>query len=347
MSKQTIEWLNTMTLIGFTDKRGHAWHYRKSNDLTVEPNHYAGAIPEEDVRRRLFSWTAVEGTVSSMYEVEVDGVTEIRATIDPDRKTMIHPLTGDILGIFKDGYRQHDYATWLIDHTAAISSSGLAIASAGLLDKGGVAWLQAEMPETISTAQGIDFRPFIGAASSLNGTLASTYFTGAQLVVCDNTLSAGLGSATHKAKRKHTSRSLTNLADIQKQLQLIYEAADDFQAELDALCAIEITDKQWDEFLSVHCLPKNGEMPTKGRGLTMYEKHRDELGNLYRNDMRVAPWAGTAFGVVQAVNTHATHVKTVKGMDRAQRNANSMVRGEFEKLDTATMAELNKVLQLV
>lgn len=28
MSRETATWLNAMTLIGYTDQRGHAWHYR-------------------------------------------------------------------------------------------------------------------------------------------------------------------------------------------------------------------------------------------------------------------------------------------------------------------------------
>ena len=28
MSSETSIWLDTNTLIGFTDKRGHAWHWR-------------------------------------------------------------------------------------------------------------------------------------------------------------------------------------------------------------------------------------------------------------------------------------------------------------------------------
>lgn len=31
MSKETLQHLNTNTLIGFTDKRGHAWHYRAAD----------------------------------------------------------------------------------------------------------------------------------------------------------------------------------------------------------------------------------------------------------------------------------------------------------------------------
>ena len=63
MSQETPEWLNTNTLIGFTEKRGHAWHYR-AEVQGDQSNHYPGAVPIEDVRRRLFPWEAVEGTVA-------------------------------------------------------------------------------------------------------------------------------------------------------------------------------------------------------------------------------------------------------------------------------------------
>ena len=64
MSRETIEWLNQNTLIGYTDKRGTAWHAVKGYD-----NHYAGAVPLEDVRKRLFSWTALEGEVVATSDV--------------------------------------------------------------------------------------------------------------------------------------------------------------------------------------------------------------------------------------------------------------------------------------
>ena len=60
MSRETAQWLNTYTLVGFTDQRGHAWHYRM--DLQgVETNHYSAAIPVDDVLRRLFNWRANSG----------------------------------------------------------------------------------------------------------------------------------------------------------------------------------------------------------------------------------------------------------------------------------------------
>jgi hypothetical protein len=66
-------YLNINTLIGNTDARGHAWHYR-AEDQGEQSNHYPGPIPIEDVRRRLCCWTAqsrplaveVPATVESM-----------------------------------------------------------------------------------------------------------------------------------------------------------------------------------------------------------------------------------------------------------------------------------------
>ena len=44
MSTETIEWLNQNVLVGFTEKRGEAWHYRAGSQ-NGETNHYKGAIP--------------------------------------------------------------------------------------------------------------------------------------------------------------------------------------------------------------------------------------------------------------------------------------------------------------
>ncbi len=57
MSRETLQWLNTNTLIGCTDKRGHAWHWRAQEQNGIA-NHYPGPIPIADVQQRLFAWTA-------------------------------------------------------------------------------------------------------------------------------------------------------------------------------------------------------------------------------------------------------------------------------------------------
>ena len=172
MSEETATWLNTMTLIGFTDRRGHAWHYRAERQ-GAEPNHYPGAIPVEDVRRRLFGWTVLEGDVCSTATLlSDDGVATVTIR-DPDRKAMLRPPgalgaddEGAILGIFKSGYKAHDYSQWLLEQVAEILDDELAIGSAGLLRGGALAWVSIEVPETITTPEGVAFRPHLLATTS-------------------------------------------------------------------------------------------------------------------------------------------------------------------------------------
>ena len=70
---------------------------------------------------------------------------------------------------------------------------------------------------------------------------------------------------------------------------------------------------------------------------------RDTLSTLYRADPRISPWAGTAHGVLQAVNTYDQHNGVIRG-DRAERNSLKTITGEFGKLDRFTWHTLQPLL---
>src|SRR5215207_2675723 len=146
MSRETLTHLNTQTLIGYTSKRGQAWHYRAENQ-GAEPNHYEHAVPVADVRR-LFHWSPVEADVQA---VAIDD-TAVQTYTDPTRKAIVRPDTGAILGIFRTGYKVHDYDRWLITNVEGILDADLHIGSAGLLRGGAVAWVQVEMVDTLNAA---------------------------------------------------------------------------------------------------------------------------------------------------------------------------------------------------
>src|ERR1039458_6759621 len=120
MSQETLEWLNQQTVIGHTDKRGNAWHYRESAQ-GEEPNHYTGPVPVGDVERRLFHWTANESPIfvklpASLEDATLmneDGTGARMAHIE-DRKAITRSDTGAVLGIFKGGYQPHQPKEWLI-----------------------------------------------------------------------------------------------------------------------------------------------------------------------------------------------------------------------------------------
>lgn len=331
MSAETLDSLNSNTLIGYTDKRGTAWHYRAGLQ-GGESNHYPGAIPVADVERRLFNWVGREAAVQA--------VTPEGDTVEAEgRKAIIRSDTNAVLGIFKSGYRIHQYQEWLVDNVATLLDADLHIGSAGLLRGGGVAWVQIEMADTLDV-QGVEYRPFLTAATSMDGTLATTYQTGAQVVVCDNTLSAALGDAdAQRVKIRHSVNSIGRIGEVREALDIVHGVAEDFEAEVQALLNQKVTQSQWDEFVDAY----TGKAVAKeGRGKTIALNKAGTLHRLWNHDERVAPWKGTAWGVVSAVNTAVHHEFTVKG-DRAERNAERAITGKVHEQGAKTLALLAKV----
>jgi hypothetical protein len=63
------------------------------------------------------------------------------------------------MGVFGPGYVRHQYREWLLRTVADLLDDDPAISSAGLLRGGAVAWVEVSMPDTITTPEGVAFRP--------------------------------------------------------------------------------------------------------------------------------------------------------------------------------------------
>jgi phage/plasmid-like protein (TIGR03299 family) len=334
MSMETREWLSTNTLIGFTAKRGNAWHYREG-----DKNHYADAVPIEDVRGRLFNWTAQEQELF----ISEDFMGDTFYTPVPGFKSITRSDTNAVLGIFKDRYQIHQYEEWLLGNVGKLLSSDLHIGSAGLLKNGAVAWVSVETPENIVTPEGVKFRPNFLAVTSMDGTIATTYKNVVTNVVCDNTMAMALREGGSTAYRvKHTARSLGRITDAREALGIMFDSADEFSAEVAQLTATAFTSAQFEKLVAQLAPIKDDETP---RVRTMMDRKRGDLFQLWNADERVAPWKGTAFGAWQAVNTYQHHYAEIrKGAARAERNMLRAVTGQSAQADVDTV---QKVLALV
>lgn len=339
MSAETYDWLNKYTLIGFTEKRGNAWHYREDKQGS-EPNHYKFAIPVEDVLRRLFNFTVDPCPVFVPGEPKLtDTGVEPTFVQVPDKQAWRASDNGDVLGIFSDGYLGHQYEEWLLTHVANLIDDDLSIGSAGLLRNRAQAWVSIEIADNIVTPSGVEFRPNLLAGTSFDGSLATTYKRVNQIIVCDNTLAAGLAEEGQEIKVRHSRYSHLKLNDARDALAIVHQLAEDFEAEVERLCNWEVSKKQWSKHLDL-IVPVPEE---KGRSRSIAENKRSQLVKLYSDDPRVAPWAGSAWGVVQAHNTWLHHVKTVKGTSRALRNQENALSGKTDVFDR----EIIKTLALV
>lgn len=346
MSKETALHLNTNVLVGMTSERGTAWHYDAALQGD-ESNHYEGAIPVGDVKRRLFDWKAVEAplfgqlptSIENMDTIDANGV-PVRNIPIPDRKVIMRDDTGAAFGVFTQGYKIHQFDEWLIGNVSNLLQDTLVISSAGLLEGGAIAWVEISIPETIHDQRtGFTYRPNLLATTSHNGKIATTYGRTVTATVCDNTMSIARSEmGEQKAKVRHSSQSLSEAkrGEFTRALSLVQSTADEFDAQLQELSSRTVTQSQLDKFLTLwNPIPED-----KGAARTKAMNKRDELVNLYRNDARVAPWAGTDFGVLQMANTHLHHLAEVRGVDRSERNRMRAAKHEVEAFDQGVLDAL-------
>jgi phage/plasmid-like protein (TIGR03299 family) len=349
MSRESLEWLQANIRIGYTDERGPAW-WAASGEYMTDGSHFDGPVPEAEVRR-ILDVPFVSAKIFAQFE-DADGNRQV--TEDPERQAIVTPDTGDILGVFKSGYQVHGYQKWTADQIAAIldtSRGELGVASVGLLRKRGVAFLQAKLAGSGLEVGGYGFAPYIVAATSVDGSLASTYATGVEGVVCDNTLSAALGSALTKLKVKHSRNSAGRISEVRNALGLVYQAGDDFAHAAADLQAIDVTSKDFTAWLDemAPVPPRDPKSSTGGIKYTNAVKVRDTFEAMWNHDPKVKPWAGTAFGVLQLDNTYRTWQRKVTGAagaggGRMERNLLNMVTGKTAGEDANALDVLARVL---
>lgn len=321
MTTETMKHLNTQVLIGFTDQRGTAWHYKK-DEQGDEPNHYAQAIPVDDVLRRLFSWHAIE---LPMFVRTTQGDVEV-----PNRKAIVRDDTFDVLGVPSKAYLPHQYDEWLLTKVGNLIDDDLSIGSAGLLKGGAVAWVQIEMPENMKV-EGVEFRPHLLATTSFNGEIATLYKRCCTIVVCDNTRARALRETSDEVRVKHTSQSMMRLNDARQALNIVHQLGDDFAAEIKQLMSMNVSDRQFDRFLNV-LVPADQDDSKQLQ--TRADGTRATLRQMWQTDIRCAPFRNTGFGVVQTVNTWRQHVKpTRKGRSTMERTMMDTLTGITEASD--------------
>lgn len=337
MSRETIQWLNENTRIGYTDKRGPAWHKRAG-----ATNHFPGPVPMDEVYK-LFGFEAIESDV--LYTVvRPSGVVQVT---DPSRKLYYRSDTEGVLGIHGRNHRPHQYKEWLLNNVEILLGTSLQVGQCGLLRNGAVAWVSIEMEDTLKTS-GIEFRPQLLAATSFDASIQTTMKLVSTIVVCDNTLAGGLSENVNTYKVKHSSGSKFDEDKARSMLGLVEAYAEQFDKNLDRMTHRKVTDAEFERFIQVYIpMPKD---PTK-RQETGIRKKQDIFRAYWQVDARVSPWRNTEFGVLQAANTWLHHDSTVKGAERAERNAWRAITAKkaesIEVFDRDVLITLGQVLATV
>jgi phage/plasmid-like protein (TIGR03299 family) len=362
MSRETIEWLNTMTRIGDTDKRGKAWHWREGNN-----NHFPGAVPVEEVKRLILPFEPIEtpnyitvpataeeyarfedgGHVNGTVLRKGDGYVRL-VQLEQYKAIVATDKPEHVYSVPSGEYTIHGYEQWLVKHVQNLLDEDVHISSAGLLEGGAVAWVELAISETQTVAD-FPYRPHLLASTSVNGKYKTKFGRKIQAVVCDNTLHIADSESGQDMAFKHTKGSLPRIADSRTALGLIVATGKEFKTEMESLLDFKVPSKLFSKWLdlAVPFVDEKGE-PLGKTALTVRENKRQELAGMWRNDDRVSPWSGTAFGVLQLNNTFYHHNRGLKGDTvRQERNMLSAISGDTARNDLNTLTLLKKASDLL
>jgi|688.fasta_scaffold07683_19 phage/plasmid-like protein (TIGR03299 family) len=328
MSAETLEWLNANVMYGFAHHRTN-WGAGTSFSNGQRPwfadsNYkflYPDAIPVEDVINNLFHWEPVEQIPHFAIPCDMataDGIDTsghpFRWVTDTRRKAIMRPDTNEVFGYFgASSYKVHSYGEWLIDNVATMLDAGeIGISSAGLLRGGGQAWVSIELPDDIEVEGAGHIRPCIIAATSLDGSLATTYATRIMRPECDNSLRLSLAASGGTLRVKHSSRSLTRINDARQALGIVYQIGEQATEWFDMLASVDITDQQFNEIVRTLAPVPNPDVVDgkvkNQRAITIATNKQVELHDLWAHDHRAAPWNGTLAGAYHAVSTWQQHM---------------------------------------
>lgn len=339
--------------IGNVADRGRAWW---ANDY--EEMHFDGSIPLETARQ-LIGWNPVQ--VPMTYAHPVTGAQTLYGEYVPNADGTGLDYVGPMVVLRDDTYaplgrnggKSNLFSPWewaINGPLRLLDTPELNLGFVGTFKGGSQFAVQIELAKTIvDDYTAVAYRPFLYAASSVDGSLAPQYGKAYTRIVCENTFSMATGEAKreglfYKVRQTKNARVDDNAA--REALQIVHGMTDDISKELRAMCDTAVTDRQWSAFLDAYMpIPeKDGTSKTGGRAYTTASNTRDELTALWNNDVRCAPWRNTAFGVSQAVTTWHQNMSIVRNVSRVERNKLNMIQGVSTDVETKAMATLNAVL---
>lgn len=323
-------------LLGFTgDRRQAAWQDYYDVDATFE-----GEVPLDRVEQ-LMDYPLHEAEMTYRYQVEDGGDMQ---GIVAGRKAIVRGDTGDVLGVFKNGYQIHQPKEWLVKQLGNILDADLRVGSAILLKRGAVAVVQAEKPETWDGAEGVQFRPYVSAATSHDGTLSTRYFTGTTIIACENQMGL-LRSQSNGVSIRHSANSMMRLDEVRTRLDImVAQAGDEMDKHIRELTQQYVDDYKFEEL--VQAFTGEQKLADKGgRAHSMAERKADTLRRLWNTDERVAPWRNNAWGVATAFNTASHHELTNlnNSEKRFERNQLRAVDGTWADFDFNILRMLERV----
>jgi len=198
------------------------------------------------------------------------------------------------------------------------------------------------MPESIKVLDGFTVRPMLLATTSHNGSISTTYKSVSTRVECDNLLARALSEDTQAFRARHSKNSNFRLQNVRDALGFVHRMTEDIVAEVNKYANIKVSDREWEAIVS-KLMPINTDANAPKQAISRIENKQERIKEMYRNDPRVAPFTGTALGVIQAFNTFNQHI-IGKDDNRVERNMMNALTGKVFNQDEQVMKVIKELV---
>ena len=231
--------------------------------------------------------------VTPLTVVYPDGSTEQLS----DKFATIRTDTNKMLGVVGDRYEVvqneelFEFADTLVDSGDALYES------AGSLRDNKVIFLTLKLARPVKVAD-VDFEPLLNVTSSHDGSFAFRAGVSPTVIVCMNTLRLAIGDAAHEYTIKHTMNVADRIAQARAALAISFDYYDGFELEIQKLIDTDLTKRKF-EALMLQLVP-DGKTELQGKNAAGI---REGIRAVYNADDAARPWQGSAWGMLNAVNT--------------------------------------------
>lgn len=271
----------------------------------VETMMYAGETPWHGIGTKVeaeltsgeaivkagLDWTVSKRKLAAVGVGEVDGY-----------KALVRDSDNSILSIMGDGYvpLQNKEAFSFFD--SVVGGGEAMYHTAGSLNMGRKVWMLAKLPGHIRV-EGTDdvSEKFLLLANSHDGSLAVTMRLTSVRVVCQNTLSAALGTEGAEIKLRHTKNVERKYEEARRVLKLASERFTVMNEEVNALAKAKWSEAEM-KALVENLFPNGKDGEVSARAVT----NRDALMELFESGKGQEMVRGTKWAAMNAVTEFTT-----------------------------------------
>lgn len=316
----------------FFTNREVAWHQLG----VVTPN---ALTAEEALKTALLDWQVIKSPtpVATLVPNKNNDGTEMITFEDKYMTYRYHPKTdkAEALGVVGNRYTpvQNIEAFSFLNYVA--DESGAVFETAGAMNNGRKVFMTMKMPESLQIGGQDAIDLYLMAWNTHDGTSAFNVLVTPIRVVCQNTLTAAIGSAKSSYALRHTPNVNGKIQAAREALGVTFKYTEQFEQMAEKLISQSMTDKEFAKLVE-KVFPIDEDSP---RAKTMAENAKDVVLGLWKAPTQ-ANIANTKWAAYNTFIEYSDWASPIRGKNEATLRAERIITGAGDRFKNKVLALL-------